>query len=76
MVREQTVRDLMWAANEAMIPIAERTDASPAEIVSAYLSMTRVAILLAKTLGASQTGLQHAVQELLLDCAEDNTKPC
>ena len=73
MVREQTVRDLMWAANEGMVPVVEQTDASAAEIVSAYLSLTRVAILTAKLLGANPVGLQHAVQELFLDCA-DTTK--
>ena len=74
MVREQTVRDLMWAANEAMIPVVKRTDASPAEIVSAYLSATRLAIITAKQFGANSVILRHAVQELLLDCA-DSAKP-
>ena len=75
MVREHTVRDLMWAANEALVPVVERTDASATEIVSAYLSLARVAILTARLLGMNPARLRHAVQELLLDCAED-TKPC
>ena len=65
MVRESVVRELMRVANDAMIPIVERTDASPAEIMSAYLSLARVAILTAQMFGIKSARLRRAVHELL-----------
>ena len=77
MVRESVVRELMRVANDAMIPIVERTDASPAEIMSAYLSLARVAILTAQMFGIKSARLRRAVHELLLDCTDtEATKPC
>lgn len=73
-VREPLVRTLMDVMSEALSQhVQQHRDITADEVVSAYLTLARSAIIAAKHLGSSSDTLQRAVQQLLLDCLDDTT---
>lgn len=68
-IREEKVRELMRAASDGMCLVA--ASASASEVMSACLTLTRTAIMVAKALGANPAQLQAAIHELLMDCADE-----
>ena len=71
-VREPLVRTLMDVMSDALSQhVQQHRDITADEVVSAYLTLARAAIVAARRLGSSSEALQCAVQQLLLDCLDD-----
>ena len=69
--REEVVRRLMRAASDGLLAHVE--DATANELLSAYLTLSRVALQVAKDLGASPLVMQDAVLQLWLDCTDESS---
>lgn len=74
MVREAIVRLLMTAASSGMEPIVEELEASGDEVISAYFTLTKSAILAAQAMGIGNDALQKGVQELWSLCNDPNVR--
>ena len=70
-VREEKVRELMQAATEGMNRVAG--DVTVNEVLSAYMTLARSAIIAARSLGAGSESLQASVSQLYLDCISSDT---
>ena len=65
MVREAKVRDLMAAANRAMLD--SMGDATADEAMSAYMTMALSAVVIAKRMGGSPEAIRRGVEQFFIE---------
>lgn len=70
MTREYVVDALIDAANTAMVATSQEHKATAAEALSAYVTMARNAIVIARNNGADQMILRVAIQQILMELPE------
>ena len=70
--RPEKVRELVSAANSAMLALAEGTSTN--EIFSAYFTLASHALDTAKEMGVSTEALQNIVYAMLIRCDNPKTR--
>lgn len=70
MVRQAVVQQLVSAANEGMSSAAQGSTSG--EVFSAYLTMAKRAVRVARESGADMSGFRMILEGILLECADES----
>ena len=73
--RHAIIRQLIDTARSHMAEIAAEEEATTDEVISAYITMTRDAVWVAKEHGASVPALRSAILGILLHLDDPNQEP-